>query len=181
MSLDNVGFNICLLETSNSMIILTFFSLGVNQSDPRTSSTTNCRFYRALGRLHGPQCKQPLNAKSKTSKLFEKWWKLELTPQRAQMAINPMWHITKTKETPILSLAIQQWRSLESVLRVHVCVTMPNTTTVDSRKLKPKSIALRIASIPNRKMGKVFSDTRKHFEKLLINFKPQTLPMCEQP
>ena len=36
------------------------FFLGVNRSGPGTSSTTNHKFYRALGRLHGPRCKQPL-------------------------------------------------------------------------------------------------------------------------
>jgi hypothetical protein len=29
-----------------------FLQVGVNQSDPGTSSTTNHKFYRALGRLH---------------------------------------------------------------------------------------------------------------------------------
>ena len=43
------------------MVTLTFFSLGVKQSGPGTSSTTNHKFYKALGgRLHGPWCKQPL-------------------------------------------------------------------------------------------------------------------------
>ena len=61
MSINNVGLKICLLRTSNSMVTLTFFSLGVNQSGPRTSSTTNHKFYSTLGRLHGPWCKQPLS------------------------------------------------------------------------------------------------------------------------
>ena len=61
MSINNVGLKICLLRTSNSMVTLTFFSLGVNQSGPRTSSTTNHKFYNTLGRLHGPWCKQPLS------------------------------------------------------------------------------------------------------------------------
>ena len=34
-------------------------SLGVNWSDPRTSSTTNHKFYKTLGRLHSPWCKHP--------------------------------------------------------------------------------------------------------------------------
>ena len=34
--------------------------LRVNRNGPGTSSTTNHIFYRALGRLHGPWCKQPL-------------------------------------------------------------------------------------------------------------------------
>ena len=59
MLVDNVGLKICLLGTSNSMVTLTF-SLGVNRSDPETNSTTNHIFYKALGRLHGPQCQQPL-------------------------------------------------------------------------------------------------------------------------
>ena len=57
----NVGLQICRLENSNSMVTLTCFSLGVNQSGPGTSSTANHRFYKALGRLHDPWCKQPLN------------------------------------------------------------------------------------------------------------------------
>ena len=36
------------------------FCLGVNQNAPRTSSTANHRFYKVLGQLHGPLCKQPL-------------------------------------------------------------------------------------------------------------------------
>jgi hypothetical protein len=36
------------------------FFLGVNQSDHGMSSTSNYRFYKALKRLHGPWCKQPL-------------------------------------------------------------------------------------------------------------------------
>ena len=59
MSMDNVGLKICLLGTSSSMIILTFF-LGVNQSGPRLSSTTNYKSYMALGWLRGPWCKDPL-------------------------------------------------------------------------------------------------------------------------
>jgi hypothetical protein len=34
---------------------------GVNWSGPRTSSTTNHIFFKALGWLHGPRCKQPLS------------------------------------------------------------------------------------------------------------------------
>ena len=60
MSVDNVGLQTCLLGTSNSMVTLTIF-LGVNQTDPRTSSTSNHKFYRAWERLHGPWCKQPIN------------------------------------------------------------------------------------------------------------------------
>jgi hypothetical protein len=36
------------------------FFLIVNRSGPKTNSTTNNRFYRALRRLCGPWCKQPL-------------------------------------------------------------------------------------------------------------------------
>ena len=36
------------------------FSLGVNWNGPRTSSTTNHKFYMALGRLHDPWRKRPL-------------------------------------------------------------------------------------------------------------------------
>ena len=59
MWVDNVDLEIYLLGTSNSMVTLTFFSLGVNQSGLGTRSTTNHKFYRALGRFHGPWCKQP--------------------------------------------------------------------------------------------------------------------------
>jgi hypothetical protein len=53
MSVNNVG--LCLLGTLNSMVALTFFSLGVNQSDPRIRSTTNHKFYKTLEQLmvHG--------------------------------------------------------------------------------------------------------------------------------
>ena len=37
------------------------FFLGVNRSGRTTNSTANPKFYRALGQLHGPWCKQPLN------------------------------------------------------------------------------------------------------------------------
>jgi hypothetical protein len=35
-------------------------SLGVNWSDPKTSPTTNHKFIRTLGQLHGPRCNHPL-------------------------------------------------------------------------------------------------------------------------
>ena len=60
MSMNNVSFKICLLRTLDSMVTVTFFSFGVNRSGPGTSSTTNRNFYKALGRLHGRWCKQPL-------------------------------------------------------------------------------------------------------------------------
>ena len=52
MLVDNVGLQIWLLGTSNSMITLTFF-FGVNRSSPETSSTADRRSYRALEQLHG--------------------------------------------------------------------------------------------------------------------------------
>ena len=57
MSLDNLCLKIWLLGISNSMVTLTFFFLRANQSGPETSSTTNHKFYKTLGRLHGPWCK----------------------------------------------------------------------------------------------------------------------------
>ena len=57
MSVDDVGLQICLLGTSNFMVTLTFFFRDINWSGPGTSSTTNHKFYRALGWLHGPWCK----------------------------------------------------------------------------------------------------------------------------
>ena len=41
-------------------------SLGVNRSGPRTSSTTNHKFYKALGQPHGPWCKEPLSSSAFT-------------------------------------------------------------------------------------------------------------------
>jgi hypothetical protein len=62
MSVDNVGLKICLLETLDFMVTLTFIVfLDVIQNGPKTSSTTNHEFYRALGRLHGPWCKRSLS------------------------------------------------------------------------------------------------------------------------
>ena len=59
ITLDNVGLKIYFLETSHFDIF--FFPLGVNQSGPGMSSTTNHIFCKALGWLHGPWCKQPLS------------------------------------------------------------------------------------------------------------------------
>ena len=42
------------------LVTLTFFFIGLNRSGPWTSSTANHIFYRALGQLHDPWCKQPL-------------------------------------------------------------------------------------------------------------------------
>jgi hypothetical protein len=60
MLVDNVGLKICLLrdlELHGHFDV--FFYLSVNGSGPGTSSTTNHKFYEALGQLHGPRCKQP--------------------------------------------------------------------------------------------------------------------------
>ena len=54
MSMDNVGLKMCLLGTSYFMVTLTLYFLGVNRSSHGTSSTTNHKFYMALGQLHGP-------------------------------------------------------------------------------------------------------------------------------
>ena len=60
-SVDNVVLNNTSLKTSNSIVTMTFFSLGVNWSDIGTNSPTNHKFYRALGwSLHGAWCKPPL-------------------------------------------------------------------------------------------------------------------------
>ena len=53
MLVDNVGLEICILGTSNYMVTLTFFS-WCKPSGLGTKSTTNHKFYKALGRLHGP-------------------------------------------------------------------------------------------------------------------------------
>ena len=37
------------------------YFLGVNRSGPRTTSTTNHKFYKSVGRLHDPWCKQLLS------------------------------------------------------------------------------------------------------------------------
>jgi hypothetical protein len=82
MLVNNADLAICLLETLNFMITLTF-SLGVNRSGPGTSSTTNHKFYKALGWLHGPWCKQPLRATSHTSQ--EPWpWNCESPKESVQ-------------------------------------------------------------------------------------------------
>jgi hypothetical protein len=54
MSVDNLGLEICPLGTSNSMVNSYIFFF------PWRSLTSNRNFYRALKRLHGPWCKQPL-------------------------------------------------------------------------------------------------------------------------
>ena len=65
MSMDNVGLKICLLGASNSIWgSLRHFFLGVNWSGRGMSSTTNHKFYKASGQLHGPWCKQPLTLPS---------------------------------------------------------------------------------------------------------------------
>ena len=62
MSADDVDLRIYLWGHQTPGSHWPFF-LGVNWSGPGTSSTTNHKFYRALGRLHGPWCKQPLRNK----------------------------------------------------------------------------------------------------------------------
>ena len=61
MSVNNVGFKLCLLGTSNFMITLTFFP-WCKPKWSRTTSTTTHKIYRTLERLYGPWCKQPLMA-----------------------------------------------------------------------------------------------------------------------
>jgi len=57
---DNVGLKICLLGTSNFMVTLTFFFLGVNhQSGPGTTSTTNHNFYRPWDDFMVPSINNP--------------------------------------------------------------------------------------------------------------------------
>ena len=73
MVVDNVGLKICLVETSNSTVTLTFVFLGVNRSGRGTSSTTNHRSYMAWGQLHGLWCKQPLNDHYWCIKLGVEW------------------------------------------------------------------------------------------------------------
>ena len=58
VSMDNVILKICLLGTSNFMVTVPFFPW----CNHGTSLKTNHKFYRALGRLHGAWCKQPLIA-----------------------------------------------------------------------------------------------------------------------
>ena len=60
MSINNVGLKSCFFGTSNLMITMTFFFLGVNQSGPKTNSIANHKYYMTLRQLHGPWCKQPL-------------------------------------------------------------------------------------------------------------------------
>ena len=63
MSVNNVGLEICLLGTSNSVVTLTIFFLGVNWSVPGRSSTTNHIFYKGLGTTSWSRCRQPLSTK----------------------------------------------------------------------------------------------------------------------
>ena len=69
MLVDNVGLKICPLGTSNSRPwpLKHFFSLGVNRSAPKTSSTTYHKVYMALGRLHGAWGKHALSPWSSKS------------------------------------------------------------------------------------------------------------------
>jgi len=69
ISLDDVGLKICFLRTSNFMVTLTFFfpwcKLKWSWDEFNNQSQKN---YRALGRLHGPCCKQPLSVMYTTCK-----------------------------------------------------------------------------------------------------------------
>ena len=56
-----LGRKACLLGTSKLPYPLCHYFLGVNQNGPKTNSTTNHKFYEALGRLHGPWFIQPLS------------------------------------------------------------------------------------------------------------------------
>jgi hypothetical protein len=79
MSLNNLGLEICLLGTSNSMVSLTFFFLGVNQSGSEKRSITNQNFYKTLGWLHGPWCKQPFRVCSHGSRVtWGQWYEIDL-------------------------------------------------------------------------------------------------------
>jgi hypothetical protein len=113
--MDNVGLKICLLETSNCAILPTIFSLVYTKVIPERVQQPIVDFTRPWDdfMIHGVKL---LNAKRKMSKLFEKWHKLEPAPKEHKKAIDSMWHITKTKETQIISLAVQQWRFPEVVL-----------------------------------------------------------------
>ena len=57
-----------------------FCVLGVIQSDPRTSSTTNHIVYWAKGRLHGPWCKEPLIRQNNTTRRFSMFISASLVP-----------------------------------------------------------------------------------------------------
>ena len=60
MSVDNAHLILRLLGNLNLMDHSDiFFFRGINWSGYGTTSTANHRFYKALGRLHGPWCKQP--------------------------------------------------------------------------------------------------------------------------
>jgi hypothetical protein len=81
MSVDNVGLTICLLETSNSIITRTFFPwFKVKWSQDEFNIQS--QFYKVLGRLRSPWCKQSPSLhtnqsslrNSCSSKLQEKYW-----------------------------------------------------------------------------------------------------------
>ena len=59
MSMDKVGLKICPLGTSNAMVTLPLFP-WCKPKWSQDNSTSNHKFYRALGQLHGPWCKQPI-------------------------------------------------------------------------------------------------------------------------
>ena len=57
MSVDDVGLITCLLGTLNSMVTLTLY-LWYKLNSSWDELIANCRFYKTLGQLHGPWCKQ---------------------------------------------------------------------------------------------------------------------------
>ena len=60
------------------------FFLGVNWSGHGTNSTTSGKFYKALGHLHGPWCKQPLcKSKVQLASLIGNGWACWVTTIRA--------------------------------------------------------------------------------------------------
>ena len=58
ISMDDACFKICILGTLNSMVTMTFF-FGVHWNGHRSNSIANHKFYKALGRLHGPGVNNP--------------------------------------------------------------------------------------------------------------------------
>ena len=60
MPMNYLGLKIVIFGTLIFIVTMPFFFLGVNQSGPETTSTTNQRSYMALGLLRGAWCKPPL-------------------------------------------------------------------------------------------------------------------------
>jgi hypothetical protein len=59
--------------------------LYVNRSGPGMSSTTDLIFYKALGRLHGPWCKQPLTLRRNVC------FQLQLEPSVLTLTTSTSW------------------------------------------------------------------------------------------